>query len=136
MKLWKKNGWPLKTKKDGELITFDNETMPPALFAIDPPAPSWLFDNRAISRGYLDDACDGFVEVHLTMPHGKNLLCHGAHLRRAAGDGAGSAVRALAGRRSRSGGAWAVGGERMSRRKSPGRGRSILSAAPTRLFAS
>jgi hypothetical protein len=45
----------------------ENETVPPALFAIEPPAPSWLYDNRAISRGYLDDACDGFVEVHLKL---------------------------------------------------------------------
>jgi hypothetical protein len=44
-----------------------NETVPPSLFAIEPPAPSWLYDNRAISRGYLDDACDGFVEVHLEL---------------------------------------------------------------------
>lgn len=45
----------------------DNETVPPSLFAIEPPAPSWLYDNRAISRGYLDDACDGLVEVHLKL---------------------------------------------------------------------
>jgi hypothetical protein len=71
--LWKKNGWPFKTKLNGEVVTFDNETMPPSLFAIEPPAPSWLFDNRAISRGYLDDACDGFVEVSLAMPGGDAL---------------------------------------------------------------
>jgi hypothetical protein len=58
-KIWKKNGWPLD---------FDNETVPPSLFAIDPPAPSWLFDNVAISRGYFDDACDGFVEVRIGDP--------------------------------------------------------------------
>jgi hypothetical protein len=52
---------------------FNNETVPPDLFAIEPPAPSWLFDNRAISRGYLDDACDGFVEVHLALPNGRKL---------------------------------------------------------------
>ena len=49
-------------------LDYDNETVPPALFAIDPPAPSWLYDNDAISRGYLDDACDGFVEVRLAHP--------------------------------------------------------------------
>ena len=43
------------------------ETVPPSLYAITPPAPSWLFNNRAISRGYFDDACDGFVEVSLTI---------------------------------------------------------------------
>ncbi len=56
-RIWKDNGWPLE---------FDNETLPPSLFAIEPPAPSWLYDNEAFSRGYLDDACDGFVEVRLT----------------------------------------------------------------------
>lgn len=51
----------------------EDETVPPSLFAIEPPAPSWLNDNVAISRGYLDDACDGFVEVSLTLPGGKVL---------------------------------------------------------------
>ena len=51
----------------GKSEAFRNETLPPALFAINPPAPSWLNDNVAISRGYLDDACDGFVEVRLTL---------------------------------------------------------------------
>ena len=50
----------------------ENETVPPSLFAIEPPAPSWLYDNIAISRGYLDDACDGLVEVHLKM-HNRTL---------------------------------------------------------------
>jgi len=48
------------------------ETVPPSLYAITPPAPSWLYNNRAISRGYFDDACDGFVEVALTVG-GKQL---------------------------------------------------------------
>ena len=39
------------------------ETVPPSLYAIRPPAPSWLYNNVAISRGYFDDACDGIVEV-------------------------------------------------------------------------
>lgn len=52
---------------------FQNETLPPSLYAIKPPAPSWLNDNIAISRGYLDDACDGFVEVRLTLADGKEL---------------------------------------------------------------
>jgi hypothetical protein len=51
---------------------FHNETLPPALYAISSPAPSWLHHNVAISRGYLDDACDGFVEVRLTVG-GKEL---------------------------------------------------------------
>jgi hypothetical protein len=50
-----------------------NETLPPSLYAINPPAPSWLFDNVAISRGYLDDSCDGFVEVRMTLPDGRQL---------------------------------------------------------------
>src|SRR6185437_7220352 len=50
-----------------------NQTLPPSLFAINPPAPSWLFDNVAISRGYFDDACDGFVEVQLTLNDGSTL---------------------------------------------------------------
>ncbi len=50
-----------------------NQTMPPSLYAIEPPAPSWLNHNIAVSRGYLDDACDGFVEVRLTLPTGKPL---------------------------------------------------------------
>jgi hypothetical protein len=50
-----------------------NETMPASLFAIEPPAPPWLNNDVAISRGYFDDACDGFVEVCLTLRHGKRL---------------------------------------------------------------
>jgi hypothetical protein len=63
-------------KKDGGWYGFhdaENETVPPALFAIEPPAPSWLYDNRAISRGYLDDACDGVVEVQLNLKDGAPL---------------------------------------------------------------
>ena len=53
---------------------FENETMPPSLFASVPPAPPWLHGNVAVSRGYLDDACDGIVEVRLTPKTGKPLL--------------------------------------------------------------
>src|SRR5262249_10897482 len=52
---------------------FHNETVPPSLYAIEPPAPTWLNNNVAISRGYLDDACDGFVEVELKLADGKTL---------------------------------------------------------------
>lgn len=59
----------------------ENETLPPSLYAIVPPAPSWLNDNIAISRGYLDDTCDGFVEVRLTLPgqtlEAKARICAG-----------------------------------------------------------
>jgi len=59
-----------------------NETVPPALYAIEPPAPPWLHDNIAISRGYLDDTCDGFAEVRVTLSDGRELrararLCAG-----------------------------------------------------------
>ncbi|HET9099002.1 MAG TPA: hypothetical protein VFN62_01310 [Acidobacteriaceae bacterium] len=50
-----------------------NQTLPPSLYAIEPPAPSWLNNNIAISRGYFDDACDGFVEVRLSLPGGNVL---------------------------------------------------------------
>ena len=49
---------------------FVSETMPPSLYAIIPPAPCWLNDNIAISRGYFDDACDGIVEVALSTAKG------------------------------------------------------------------
>lgn len=49
------------------------ETLPPALYAIKPPAPSWLNDDIAISRGYVDDACDGKVTVRLTLGTGRVL---------------------------------------------------------------
>jgi hypothetical protein len=52
---------------------FTRETLPPSLFAIEPPAPCWLHNNIAISRGYLDDACDGIVKVRLTLKNGKRL---------------------------------------------------------------
>lgn len=47
------------------------ETLPPSLYAIKPPAPPWLNGNHAKSRGYFDDACDGFIEVRL---NGKRVL--------------------------------------------------------------
>ncbi len=53
--------------------TIKNQTVPPSLYAIEPPAPSWLNHNIAVSRGYLDDACDGIVEVRLNLPGGKHL---------------------------------------------------------------
>jgi hypothetical protein len=58
--------WGETEKKLG----FRNETVPPDLFAIEPPAPTWLHYNEAESRGYLDDACDGFVEVRLHLSTG------------------------------------------------------------------
>lgn len=51
----------------GDRVSFEDETVPPSLFAIWPPAPPWLNNNIAESLGYLDDACDGFVEVRLKL---------------------------------------------------------------------
>lgn len=64
---------PPATGDDRGKKGFYNETLPPSLFAIIPPAPSWLHNNVAISRGYLDDACDGIVEVELKLKSGKSL---------------------------------------------------------------
>ena len=66
-------GYQVRSDDDGK-ARWQNETLPPSLFAIVPPAPSWLHDNVAISRGYLDDACDGFVQVRLTPRRGRTLL--------------------------------------------------------------
>ena len=55
---------------------FWNETFPPSLFAIIPPAPSWLHGNVAKSRGYLDDACDGFVCVALKLKGGDRVTAY------------------------------------------------------------
>jgi hypothetical protein len=52
---------------------FFNETLPPALFANEALVPVWLNGNKAVSRGYLDDACDGFVEVRLKRHEGDCL---------------------------------------------------------------
>ena len=54
----------------------DIETIPPSLFAIVPPAPPWLNEDEAVSRGYLDDACDGFVHARLLVD-GKPLTIDG-----------------------------------------------------------
>jgi hypothetical protein len=61
-------GFGADTNEDaGESAIFQNETVPPSLYAIVPPAPSWLNDNIAVSLGYFDDACDGIVEVKLAL---------------------------------------------------------------------
>lgn len=62
---------------DPSVKQFYNETQPPALFAINPPAPCWLNGNVAVSRGYLDDACDGTVTVSLAVPGAKELTAVG-----------------------------------------------------------
>jgi hypothetical protein len=63
---WK--GWEHKDADDITMAVEDVETVPPSLFAVEPPAPPWLHtDKKAVSRGYLDDACDGFVRARLTV---------------------------------------------------------------------
>jgi hypothetical protein len=59
---------------------FSNETLPPSLYAIIPPAPPWLNHNLAISRGYFDDACDGIVEVTLNGAKGEAPLTAAARI--------------------------------------------------------
>ena len=66
-------GFEVKDEEDGRKHRWQNETLPPSLYAIDPPAPSWLYDNKAVSRGYLDDACDGIVEVRLEVQGAKQV---------------------------------------------------------------
>ena len=39
------------------------ETLPPSLYANEALTPPWLNERKAVSRGLLDDACDGFIEV-------------------------------------------------------------------------
>jgi hypothetical protein len=70
-KPWFGFDWFKDTGVDQEEFPF-SETLPPALYAISSPAPTWLHNNVATGRGYFDDACDGFVEVRLTM-QGKTL---------------------------------------------------------------
>ena len=62
--------WEHERQKEKE---HDIDTVPPDLFAIIPPAPPWLKQEKAKSRGYFDDACDGFVRAKLTIT-GKPLL--------------------------------------------------------------
>jgi hypothetical protein len=49
------------------------ETLPPSLYANQKLAPPWLNDDEALSRGYLDDTCDGIVEVRVTLEDGREL---------------------------------------------------------------
>jgi hypothetical protein len=69
--------------KDGRWAHFDEkiasnddglgQTLPPSLYAIEPPAPPWLHGNRAVSRGYLDEACDGFIYARMKLADGTLL---------------------------------------------------------------
>jgi hypothetical protein len=65
------HGWDIDTAMSAnEKAVY--ETAPPSLFASEPPAPPWLHGDKAVSRGYLDDTCDGFVHLKLTIS-GKEL---------------------------------------------------------------
>ncbi len=70
---WKFSIPPAVRNADPNVDKFYDETLPPALFAIIPPGPCWLNGNVAVSRGYLDDACDGTVEVVLAPKLGARL---------------------------------------------------------------
>lgn len=74
---WKFSIPPEVRNADPNFTQFFNETQPPALFAIIPPGPCWLNDNNAVSRGYLDDACDGTVAVTLKVKGAKPLSATG-----------------------------------------------------------
>lgn len=54
-------------KQTGGGETWPRETLPPSLYANTnrPPAAPWLNHDRAKSRGYLDNACDGFICVKI-----------------------------------------------------------------------
>jgi len=70
-------GWDIDTAMNADEKAV-RETAPPSLFAITPhQAPPWLHGDKAVSRGYLDDTCDGFV--HLQRPHLRRTagLCAG-----------------------------------------------------------
>lgn len=72
---------PGHSKEGSSGKTWPRETLPPSLFAIEPPAPPWLNGNRAKSRGYFDDICDGFISVSVKLPNGiksaKARICVG-----------------------------------------------------------
>jgi hypothetical protein len=69
---WKFSIPPGVRNSDPHSYVFYNETLPPALFASF-PAPCWLHDNLSVSRGLLDDTCDGIVKVTLTLKQGRTL---------------------------------------------------------------
>lgn len=60
-------------RASGTPLGYVDQTLPPSLYAISGKAPTWLNDNIAVSRGYLDDVSDGVVEVRLDLPDGRAL---------------------------------------------------------------
>jgi hypothetical protein len=77
-RIYKEGDWPgfdnekpdkrkLDKRKRRSRGSWPHETLPPSLYANrnPPPAAPWLNQDRAVSRGYLDDACDGFVCVRI-----------------------------------------------------------------------
>ncbi len=55
---------------------FWNETPRRRCLRSSPLRPSWLHGNVAKSRGYLDDACDGFVFVALRLKSGDRVTAY------------------------------------------------------------
>lgn len=56
-------GWYGWRNRDANGKQKTPETLGPTLYAIEPPAPVWINQGDVVSRGYLDDTCDGIVTV-------------------------------------------------------------------------
>jgi hypothetical protein len=63
--IYRKGGWPRFDESQPGKGTLPSETLPPSLFANKAAVPPWLNNNRAESRGYFDDVCDGFISVSI-----------------------------------------------------------------------
>lgn len=63
----KGKGWYGWTNRDANGKQKTPETLGPTLYAIEAPAPVWINQGDIVSRGYLDDTCDGIVTVSLTV---------------------------------------------------------------------
>jgi hypothetical protein len=69
--------WPRFTEKKPGKDSNSNsprQTLPTSLYANKAMTPPWLNAEEAISRGYLDDACDGFIFVSMERPDDKPLI--------------------------------------------------------------
>jgi hypothetical protein len=62
-----------KKKRNNSVETWPRQTLPSSLFANKDGLPPWLNYNNALSRGYLDDACDGFIYVTMKGPNNKTF---------------------------------------------------------------
>ena len=75
--IYNQGTWPSFTHKTpGRDIDSDSprQTLPSSLYANEAMIPPWLNNENAISRGYIDDACDGFIAVRLERPNDKSLM--------------------------------------------------------------